>query len=197
LLNLYWFGELQLDDPLLTQFYERAPAYVLSELTREIGRVFRQETEIRPEVLQRLMALCDKRLEIASSRTLPDPIKRMMDEELAWFASWFEIAALPADWRLERLGRILRLVPRIDAHNISVDRLVKEIPTYLAAVVRCFKLLSEKLPQDAYLSSERDAAKAILRAGLQSTDRNIHDDAVQARDNLLRAGRFEFMQLGD
>src|SRR5207248_2846487 len=197
LLNLYWFGELQLDDPLLTQFYEHASAYILGELTREIGRLFSQEPEIRPEVLQRLMALCDKRLEIASSRPLPGPIKRMMDEEIAWFASWLEIAALPADWRLERLGRVLRLVQRIDAHNVRVDRLVREIPTYLAAVVRCFKLLSEKLPRDAYLSSERDAAKAILRAGLQSTDRDIHDDAVQARDNLLLAGRFEFMQLGD
>jgi hypothetical protein len=196
LINLFWFGELQLDDPLLTQFYERTPAYILGQLTREIARVFSQETQIRPEVLQRLMALSDKRLEIASSRTLPASIKRAMEEEIVWFASWFEIAALPADWRLERLGRVLRLVRRIDAHNINVDRLAKEIPMYLAAVVSCFKLLSEKLPQDAYLSSERDAGKAILRAGLQSTDPNIHDDAEEARDNLLLAGRFEFMQLG-
>jgi len=195
LIILYWWGQIPLEDLALRRFYHSTPARIRGQVTREVARIFRQETKIEPQTLERLMMLCDQRLNAAS---MPHRVGGASDDtyfEIIEFASWFEITALPTNWRLDCLSRVLQLVDRIDSAHFNVEALAKEIPEYLGQVTRCFVLFSEKLPREAYIGTGGNAARSILKAGLASSNHEIHDTAVRARDNLLLAGRFEFMEL--
>lgn len=191
LLAFYWSGLLPLGEAALDRFYHNASARIRGAVTREVGRIFSQDTEIELQTRNRLMTLCEQRLNAGSiSHGAVDTAKET-DLEIIEFASWFEITALPADWRLDRLRQLLEVVDRVDPGNFSLEFLAKEVPEHLGRVMRCFLLFSEKLLQEAYISTGRNAAKSILKAGLTSSDVEIHDSAIRARDNLLLAERFE------
>ena len=66
---------------------------------------------------------------------------------------------------------------------------------HTAKVVECFaKLTGCALEHDTYFL-EADEAKTILKAGLESNDENIRENAKRARENLLRHGRFDFLDV--
>jgi hypothetical protein len=194
LLTFYWWGLLPLEDPALDRFYHNAPARIRGAVTREVGRIFSQETEIERQTLERLMTLCDQRLNTASTSRGAIGAAEDMHLEILEFASWFEITAFPTNWRLDCLSRVLQSIEHVDSAHFNLEALAKEAPEHLSEVMHCFLQFCEKLPREAYISAG-NAAKSILKAGLNSSHVEIHDIAVRARDNLLLAGRFEFMEL--
>ncbi len=44
---------------------------------------------------------------------------------------------------------------------------------------------------------QSDQAKTILKAGLNSNDERTRHNAERARENLLRGGRFDFLESDD
>ena len=44
---------------------------------------------------------------------------------------------------------------------------------------------------------DTDSAKTILKAGLKSSDESVRENAGRARENLLRGGRFSFLDMDD
>jgi len=139
--------------------------------------------------------LCDQRLNVLSSSRRVNETAEDIDLEIIEFASWFEITALPTNWRLDRLKRVLELVEFVDSTHFDLEALGKEATEHLRQVMHCLLLFSKKLPKEAYIGTGQNAAKSILKVGLRSSDAEIQQSAVRARDNLLLAGRFEFMEL--
>ena len=66
------------------------------------------------------------------------------------------------------------------------------LPENTAKVVDCFAKLTESL-HDRALHVPTDAAKVILKAGLESDEESVRQKAERARENLLREYRFAFL----
>jgi len=76
-----------------------------------------------------------------------------------------------------------------------IENLSKFVPDHLDLVVECFaKLIEGALPQSHfYIRPEQ--IKPILKAGLACQNGKTAETANLARENLLRAGRSEFLNL--
>ena len=118
--------------------------------------------------------------------------------ELERFSFWMEAECLEPEWRLDAYSRILDV---IDSKSREIFRTLKTLgemlPDHTAKVVECFaKITDHALKHSTYISW-KDGGKAILRAGLNSNDESVRENAEHARENLLRGGRFDFLELDD
>ena len=68
------------------------------------------------------------------------------------------------------------------------------LPKYTDEVVECFfKLTNDIRNKNIYIQTED--ANTILKSGLNSRDPAVSENAKRALNNLLRAGKLEFMNL--
>ena len=65
-----------------------------------------------------------------------------------------------------------------------------------AQVLECFTKLTDGIKDNnIYILAEE--AKTILKAGLNSSDERVRQNAERARENLLRKSRFDLLELDD
>lgn len=119
--------------------------------------------------------------------------------ELQEFTYWLEAQCLDAGWRLDAYSEILdicisgKVKPFHDI--LGFKPMVGMLNDHTAKVVECFaKLTGCAFEHDTYFL-EADEAKTILKAGLESNDENVRNNAERARENLLRHGRFDFLDV--
>jgi len=102
ILILYGWGKLQLNDPLITEFFAKVPDTVSGHGFHEIGfGLYNTKEPLSREFLERFMALWNKRLEVA--RQTAD--KRAHIAELSAFGWWFANKELDLDWALAQWPR--------------------------------------------------------------------------------------------
>ena len=77
---------------------------------------------------------------------------------------------------------------------IQIDALCDMLPDYTAEVVRCFAKLTDGFRDDT-IDIYTERAKTILKAGIESSDKNVRRDAARAYENLLRTGRLDLEAL--
>lgn len=118
--------------------------------------------------------------------------------ELERFSFWMEAECLEAEWRLDAYSRILDVVDSKDMRIFgALKTLEAMLPDHTAKVVECFaKITAHALKHGTYIPWT-DQAKAILKAGLESGGGSVRENAERARENLLRGGRFDFLELND
>ena len=115
--------------------------------------------------------------------------------ELEQFAFWLEAECLEPEWRLNACSRILDVVQLKDSGIFEgVRTLGKMLTDHPAKVVECFAKITDGLGNDMIFT---DSAKPILKAGLNSSDESVRNNAERARENLLRGGRFDFLDMDD
>ena len=115
--------------------------------------------------------------------------------ELRHFTTWLQAECLDAEWRLNAYSKVLD-VCEVEDWGFHFKTLCNMLPNHTTKVVECFFKLTEWNKKDIiYIQTEE--AKAILKAGLESDDENVRQNTVQARENLLREGRFELLDLYD
>ena len=116
--------------------------------------------------------------------------------ELQKFSFWLEAKCLETEWRLDAYLKILG-VTQAKGLRISSDLrvLCGMLADHTAKVIECFAKFTDcALKHDIYIV-KTDNARDILRAGLNSLDESVHQNAERARENLLRDGRFEFLDI--
>ena len=69
------------------------------------------------------------------------------------------------------------------------------LDSHTAKVVECFAKMTDYIDQNDSFYIDTDEAKPILKAGLNSGDEGIRENAERARENLLRAGRYGFLDI--
>ena len=69
------------------------------------------------------------------------------------------------------------------------------LESHTAKVFECFAKMVDAIDQNDTIYIDADKAKAILKAGLDSEDENVRENAERARENLLRAGRYGFLDI--
>ena len=115
--------------------------------------------------------------------------------ELRRFTIWLQAECLDAEWRLNAYSKVLD-VCEVEDWEIYLNKLCQMLPKHTAKVVECFAKLTEGI-RDANVYIQTKEAKAILKAGLESSDEKVYHNANLARENLLRVGRFDFLNLDD
>ena len=115
------------------------------------------------------------------------------ESELEGFWVWLEAECLEAEWRLNFFSRTLDICHQKGAMFYGVvGKLEGFLPEHPGAVIECFAKLTDNLDTDRFTIQE-DAAKQILKTGLESTDEDVNLNARRALENLLRRGRSEFL----
>ena len=115
--------------------------------------------------------------------------------ELRQFNFWLKAKCLTAQWRLDACAKVLEACKTKGVSIIlPLDALCEMLHDYTAKVVACFARLTDDIGDDnIYIYT--DEAKTILKAGLGNSDHDVRQNAERARQNLLRIGRFDLLDL--
>ena len=118
--------------------------------------------------------------------------------ELNQFSIWLRAECLDAKWRLDAYSNVLDATKNSSLHGVMIiaDALEKMLADHTNEVVECFAKLSDT-PAHSTFYVRLETAKNIIRAGLNSNDEDAQSNARRARDNLLRKGYFDLLNLDD
>lgn len=176
------------DQSLLERFYEKTNGDVANwaQLFDHVGRLLRNNgKELNKDLCERVVTFFDWRLEVAEP------------QELQQFTFWLDAECLDPEWRLRSYSKVLDLRRGKDKGLYQEVRYInKLLPRHLPLVTECFLKITNAMDHDKQIYISDDDAKPILRAGLSAEDPRIRQDAERARENLLRLGRFDYLDLG-
>jgi hypothetical protein len=175
------------NESLLDRFYDKTnyDRKRWAQLFDHVGRSLRNSGRHLEKVMtDRIIAFFDWRFEAA------EPL------ELQEFTFWLEAECLDPDWRLQSYSKILDLGRGKDVGlSIQVRALNKLLPDHLALVVECFAKITDAMDQGTQMYISANEAKPILKAGLNAESPQILEEAERARENLLRLGRFDYLDI--
>ena len=189
LFTYYLWGvyPLEGDGSLLERFYEKTEhdrsRWV--HLFDFVGRVMAESgRQLEEDLKQRSIEFFDWRFQ------------KKEPSELKKFTYWLEAECLDVEWRLKSYSKILDIS---GPENIEIYSQMSTLPGMLevhtALVVECFAKLTDSVVKDrSTFYIQPDKAKPILRAGLHSDDATVRTNAKQARENLLKDGRSDFLE---
>lgn len=178
---------LMSDESLLARFYDKTKddRERWGKLFDHVGRSLRNSgRQLDKALTDRIIAFFDWRFEAA------EPL------ELLEFTFWLEAECLDPVWRLQSYMKILDLGQGKDVGlSLQVRALNKLLPKHPALVVECFAKITDAMNQGTQIYISAEEAKPILKAGLNAEDPRVQENAERARENLLRLGRFDFMDI--
>jgi hypothetical protein len=199
-MTFYVRGLYDLDDPLITQFFEKASPSLRASAMSFIGRglytIVGDDAHPLPEpvdevMLQRIIELWEDRLRRARTSDDPEAFK----PEIAEFGWWFIAPVFDEAWALAQLQSALRIVESIDSGHLVVRRLAKMVSSHPLDVLRCIQVM---LKSDRYgwLTLNRDTAvREILAQTVRSTEENVRSLAEEIIHELGARGYREFRSL--
>ena len=181
------FYPLNGEDSLLEQFYDKTKndPHRWASLSNHAGWLLRNSDEpLEQDLIDRIVAFFDWRLE------------QKEPEELQKIALWLEAECLDPDWRLDAYSKILN-VSQPDDWSISIilDMLTGMLESQTAKVIECFAKMTDAIDKDDSIFIDADKAKSILKAGLENEDESVRENAEHARETLLSAGRYSFLDI--
>jgi hypothetical protein len=175
------------DESLLERFYDKTKdnRKRWGQLFDHVGRSLRNSGRHLDKTLtDRIIAFFDWRFAAA------EPL------ELQEFTFWLEAECLGSDWRLQSYSKILDLGRGKDVGlSLEVRALNKLLSNHLELVVECFAKITDAMDQGTQMYISADEAKPILKAGLTAEDPQVRENAERARENLLRLGRFDYLDV--
>lgn len=175
------------DESLLERFYDETKndRKRWGQLFDHVGRSLRNSgRQLDKTLTDRIIAFFDWRFEA------PEPL------ELQEFTFWLEAECLDPDWRLQSYSKILDFGRGKDVGlSLQVRTLNKLLPNHLALVVECFAKITDAMRQGTQMYISANEAKPILKAGLAAEDPQIRENAERAKENLLRLGRFDYLDV--
>ena len=177
------------DDSLLEKFYEKTSGdrQRWARLFDHVGRSLRNSgTRLDEGLEERIIAFFDWRLEAEEPK------------ELAEFTFWLQAKCLAPDWRLDAYSKTLDTGHVKDVGiSVVLDSLNDMLKDHTAKVVECFAKVTGAIDQGNRLYIQTEKARPILVAGLRSEDESVRKNAESARENLLRDGRFDILDIDE
>ena len=157
-----------------------------ANLFNYVGRILRSTSEqLDKNLKDRIFAFFDWRFEVKEPT------------ELQQFTFWLQAKCLEVEWRLDAYSKILDVCkPEGTSIAMQMGTLCELLPNHTAKVLECFAKLTDRSgDNNIYIQTEE--AKTILKVGLESSDESVRQNAERARENLLRKGRFDLLDLDD
>lgn len=175
------------EDSLLERFYEKtknAPQRWASLSNYVAWAVGNRSEHLEQDLIDRIVAFFDWRLE---QKEL---------EELQKIAYCLEAECLDPDWRLDTYAKILDVGQLDGMGSTSILTVLNGmLESHTEKVVECFAKITDAIDQGERIYIGTDEAKAILKVGLNSEDESVRKNAERARENLLNAERYDFLDL--
>ena len=175
------------EDSLLERFYEKTKndPQRWANLSNHVGWSMKKSSErLEQDLIDRTVAFFDWRLE------------QKEPEELQNIAFWLEAEYLDPDWRLDAYAKILDVGPLDSMGNSSLLTVLNEmLESHTEKVVKCFAKITDAIDPSRGFYIDADKAKPILKAGLENEDESVRENAERARETLLRAGRYNFLDI--
>lgn len=175
------------DESLLERFYDKTKddRKRWGQLFDHVGRSLRNSgRQLDKTLTDRIITFFDWRFEAA------EPL------ELREFTFWLEAECLGSEWRLQSYSKILDLGRGTHVgFSLELRALNKLLPNHLALVVECFSKITDAMDQGTQMYISADEAKPILKAGLTAEDLQVRENAERAQENLLRLGRFDYLDV--
>ena len=179
------------ENSLLEKFYEktREDKGRWSHLFDHVGRSLKNSgRELEEDLRVRIIAFFDWRFEAKEP------------SELSMFTFWLAAECLDAEWRLKSYSKILDVCSSDGVRTYTqLESLLEMLEENTALVVECFAKLTDvaiKSGSNTYIHHIGNA-KLILRAGLNSDDSTVRENAERAHENLLKGGHFDLLDLED
>ena len=175
------------EESLLSRFYEKTTGdrKRWAHLFDHIGRSLRNSGKhLEKSLVDRIIAFFKWRFETGET------------QELRKFTYWLKAECLEPAWRLDAYSRILDLGQiKNDDVSTEIKTLAELLPDHMPQVVECFAKITDSIDQDSNFFIFAEDATPILKTGLNSDDPQIQEMAARARENLLRLGRFDFLDV--
>ncbi|MDE0314646.1 MAG: hypothetical protein OXM61_07080 [Candidatus Poribacteria bacterium] len=171
------------EESLLERFYQKTDKEHWGNLFNDIGhRLWNSGETLDRDMKDRVIAFFEWRF------------KKGEPSELKYFTVWLQAECLDVEWRLNAYSKVIDVSELEDWEIYSnLKELCQMLPKHTAKVVECFAKLTDGIRDNIYIQAEE--AEAILTAGRNSRDAIVQENAERALDNLLRAGRSEFLNL--
>jgi len=190
LMVFYWSGKLDLDDPLLVAFWQRASDDLRAHALSFIGRALaRTESDVLAETLNRLKQLWERRLAVARNEGSSSGFTK----EMAAFGWWFVSGKFDVDWAIQQLLASLELAKESNPDHMVLEQLAETAQTYPRESVQCLRIIVERDRKRWTLYGKRDSVRDILELGLQ--DAGAADEAEQTIHHLGSRGFLDFRDL--
>jgi hypothetical protein len=170
LVNYYWRGKLNLDDPqsMISRFYVNAPDSLRKYAIEYIGRsLYNAKDKINADILKRLQVLWLKRIDdlhIMNKRgTRPtEPIA---------FGWWFISGKFNDIWVTEQLKIAIEIAGKIEPDYSVLKQLSKIAAKMQLPAVECLKILVENENEIRSITLSRsDETRNILEIAINSND---------------------------
>jgi hypothetical protein len=180
-------GKLALEDPLVIQFFEKAPLDIRREVLAHAGRVVNDLTPQDATAVERAIELWNSRVEAQAAKG---------DSELTAFGWWFISEDFPANWALEQLSRTLSYTDGKIDHEYSVMiRLAEVAHIDPALAVRCVRTILEKDREREIILGSADKVRDVLRVALTSEQGDARQSAIDLIHLLGAHGYREMREL--
>ena len=180
LMKLYWSGELALDEGLLAEFFNRADDETRRLALDSVGRGLAQDgPPLEPAVLNRLLALWDRRVQAAQTRP---------SKELSAYGWWFCSTRLPVERRFDGLRSALTLAGTAEPAHMVIEHLATLAADHPRSSA---ELLADMVNHetDGWRFSLWDkSAATIIRNALASPDKAARDAAGEAASRAAARG---------
>ena len=191
LLIFYLWEKIEMKDSsnlCLELFYEatQRKKELWGDLFNHIGNsLTRWGSDVDEKVIARVKQLFEWRFEQAEPK------------ELADYLFWLGGKCLEPEWRMDGL---LRTLPFLDDEDVKAsmitDALHKHfLESHPEKTVECFAKVIEAAVKKPYFYIRKESAIPILKTGLVSQNTKTKAFAEEARENLLKAGLFEYLHL--
>jgi hypothetical protein len=119
-------------------------------------------------------------------------------KELREYSFWIDADCLDPKWRLKSFLKILKFgAVRDDLSYIALEVLDKFKEDHTDLVFECLSKLADHVPKEDYIYLQTSRVKPILAFGLENSSEAIRELAEQIRENFLKVGRFEFLNIED
>lgn len=192
LMAFYRRGKLSLDDPLLVDFWKKAPDDLRAHALMFVGQSLKHtEGDISEETLKRLVNLWENRLGQAPKSQPPGEFEK----EVAAFGWWFVSEKFNADWSLEQLSASLQTARKIEPVDMVLEQLAKAAQTHPLKSVECLRIIVEAYKEGWELHAGRDNIRQTLHLGLGSP--NARQEAERVVQYLCSIGFLDFEDLSE
>jgi hypothetical protein len=189
-MQYYAWKSLELDDPLLTSFFEKASPALRAQTLGDVGWHLGQEEagELDPGVRDRFIKLWEHRLNIALQKP------HAFEEEMGAFGWWFASGKFPDDWSMSQLLKVLENFREIH-HDYAVVKRLKELALkYPYEAVRALGIIFEEDKDGWAIHGWEDAPQAIVKEALKA-DEKSRKEAERVINLLVDRGHRHFRNL--
>ncbi len=181
LIRIYAWGIERDDSEIMRSFFANAPDDALEQGFRDVGfGTYGSKDKLDVQTQRRLMRLWELRLAAAEKK--PSAHRG----ELSAFGFWFASDALPVDWQMQTLNRLLSIVKTISPSHLVVKKLAEVCGRNPLSAVESLRYLVEGDTEGYEIYGWDENPKIILSAALDSGEARAEEARLLIEQLIVR-----------